>query len=124
MIDWSFAGIEHGEGTSMDCAGMEAYISLPTSSAIDRFKLKPENILLISDCYSTFEDTVMATKFINEEYDSQGNIIGGDLYTDIETTKIKNNIADAYSAKKVMEEYFMNFVIKYIYFQVFCGFIF
>ena len=28
MIDWSFAGIEHSEGTTMDCAGMEAYISL------------------------------------------------------------------------------------------------
>ena len=107
MIDWSFAGIEHSEGTSMDCAGMEAYISLPTSSAIDRFKLKPENILLISDCYSTFEDTVMATKFINEEYDSQGNIIGGDLYTDIETTKIKNNLFDGESLldKSIFEEY-------------------
>lgn len=107
MIDWSFAGIEHSEGTAMDCAGMEAYISLPTSSAIDRFKLKPENILLINDCYSTFEDTIMATKFINEEYDSQNNIIGGDLYTDIDTTKIKNNIFDGESLldKSIFEEY-------------------
>lgn len=107
MIDWSFAGIEHKEGTVMDCAGVEAYISLPTSSAIDRFKLKPENILLIDDCYSTFEDTVMATKFTNEEYDSNGNIIGGDLYTDIDTTKIKNNLFDGESLldKSIFEEY-------------------
>ena len=107
MIDWSFAGIEHSEGTSMDCAGMEAYISLPTSSAIDRFKLKAENILLIDDCYSKFRDTVMATKFINEEYDDDGNIIGGDLYTDVDTTDIKNNLFDGESLldKSIFEEY-------------------
>lgn len=107
MIDWSFAGIEHSEGTSMDCAGMEAYISLPTSSAIDRFKLKAENVLLIDDCYSKFKDTVMATKFINEEYDDNGNIVGGDLYTDVDTTDIKNNLFDGESLldKSIFEEY-------------------
>ncbi|MGM9543411.1 MAG: hypothetical protein ACI3T9_00355, partial [Romboutsia timonensis] len=107
MIDWSFAGIEHSEGTIMDCAGMEAYISLPTSSAIDRFKLKAENVLLIDDCYSKFKDTVMATKFINEEYDDNGNIVGGDLYTDVDTTDIKNNLFDGESLldKSIFEEY-------------------
>lgn len=107
MIDWSFAGIEHSEGTTMDCAGMEAYISLPTSSAIDRFKLKAENVLLIDDCYSKFKDTVMATKFINEEYDDNGNIVGGDLYTDVDTTDIKNNLFDGESLldKSIFEEY-------------------
>ena len=63
MIDWSFAGIPHKEGQSMDCAGMEAYISLPTSSSIGRIGLKPENVLLIDDVESEFEDTVMATSF-------------------------------------------------------------
>lgn len=106
MIDWSFAGIPHEEGIEMDCAGMEAYISLPTSSAIDRMQLKPENILLIDDCYSEFEDTVMATKLINQEIDNSGNVIGGDLCTDIETTKIKNNIFDGESLldKSVFDE--------------------
>lgn len=97
MIDWSFAGIKHKEGAEMDCAGMEAYISLPTSSAIDRFQLKPENILLIDDVYSSFEDTVMATEFINEEYDNNGNVISGDLSTNVKTTKINNNIFDGES---------------------------
>lgn len=107
MIDWSFAGIKHKNGTEMDCAGMEAYISLPTSSAIDRFELKPENILLIEDHYSKFSDTVMATKLINEKYDENNNVIGGDLYTDVETTEIRNNLFDGESLldKSVFEEY-------------------
>ena len=94
MIDWSFAGIPHEYGIDMDCAGMEAYISLPTSSAIDRFELKPENILLIDDVYSEFDDTVMATELINKKYDDNKNVIGGDLSTDIKTAKIKNNLFD------------------------------
>jgi hypothetical protein len=106
MIDWSFAGIKHDIGTEMDCAGMEAYISLPTSSSIGRFNLKPENILLIDDATSTFTDTVMATKFINEVEDEEGNIIEGDLFTDIDTTKITNKIFDGESLldKTVFEE--------------------
>lgn len=94
MIDWSFAGIKHKVGTEMDCAGMEAYISLPTSSSIDRFILRPENILLIDDIESTFTDTVMATRLINQTEDKDGNIIDGDLNTDVETTKITNKIFD------------------------------
>lgn len=97
MIDWSFAGIKHKIGSEMDCAGMEAYISLPTSSSIDRFILKPENILLIDDVESVFTDTVMATDFINQEKDEGENIIDGDLYTDINTTQITNKIFDGES---------------------------
>lgn len=106
MIDWSFAGIEHTEGCNMDTAAMEAYISLPTSSAIDRFNLKPENILLIDDCYSEFEDTVMATHFVNEVKDSEGNVISGDLHTCVDKSKIKNNIFDGESLldKSIFEE--------------------
>ena len=44
MLDWSFAGIKHKPTTDIDVAGIEAYISLPTSSSIGRFKLKSENI--------------------------------------------------------------------------------
>lgn len=97
MIDWSFAGIEHKENTEMDCSSMEAYISLPTSSCIDRFYLEPKNILLIEDGESTFTDTVMATRFINEIKDENGNVIDGDLDTNIETTKITNKIWDGES---------------------------
>lgn len=107
MIDWSFAGIDHKKGIYMDCAAMEAYISLPTSSAIDRFKLLPENILLIDDVYSEFTDTVMATELINQEIDNEGNVVKGDLRTDIKTTKIKNNIFDGQSLldRSIFEEY-------------------
>ena len=106
MIDWSYAGISHREGEEMDCASLEAYISLPTSSAIDRFQLKAENILLIDDYKSTFEDTVMATEFINEEYDKDGNVIDGDLNTSIKTTKISNSLFDGESLldKSIFEE--------------------
>ena len=106
MIDWSFAGIEHKKDTEMDCSSMEAYISLSASTCIDRFKLKPENILLIDDIKSTFTDTVMATKLINEEKDENGNIIDGDLYTDVETTQITNKIVDGESLldKSIFEE--------------------
>lgn len=97
MIDWSFAGIKHKPSTEIDVAGVEAYISLPTSSSIDRFVLRPENILLIDDIKSTFKDTVMATKFINEEYDDDGNIINGELKTEIDTKEITNKLVDGES---------------------------
>lgn len=97
MIDWSFAGIEHEEDTEMDCASMESYISLPTSSCIGRIKIRPENILLIDDGQSTFKDTVMATRLINEVKDKSGNIISGDLDTNIEETEITNKIWDGSS---------------------------
>lgn len=97
MIDWSYAGIPHKYGIDMDCASLEAYISLPTSSAIDRFVLKPENILLIDDYKSKFPDTVMATELINEIKDNDGNIIDGDLFTHIKETEISNNIFDGES---------------------------
>ena len=94
MIDWSFAGIDHKEDAEMDCSSMEAYISLPTSSCIDRFHLEAKNILLIEDGESTFTDTVMATRLINEVKDENGNVIDGDLDTNIETTEITNKIWD------------------------------
>lgn len=97
MNDWSFAGIPHSNGVEMDCASLEAYVSLPTSSAIDRFKLKPENILLVDDYISEFEDTVMATELINEEKDDYGNVVSGDLFTDIKKAKIGNSIFDGES---------------------------
>ena len=106
MIDWSFAGIPHKKGQEMDCSAIESYISLPTSSCIDRFKLKPENILLIEDGKSTFEDTIMATRLVNEVYDEHGNIIDGDLETGVETTQITNTIWDGSSLldKSVFED--------------------
>lgn len=65
MIDWSFADIDI-KGKEIDIAGIEAYISLPLSSSINKFKIKPENILLVEDVISTFKDTVYATEYIEE----------------------------------------------------------
>lgn len=110
MIKWSFAGLPHKENQEMDCASMESYISLPTSSCVNaevsRFTLKPENILLIDDGKSTFTDTVMATRLINEEYDKDGNVVGGDLDTNVEETEITNKIWDGESLldKSIFEE--------------------
>ena len=81
LINWSFAGLNI-EG-KQDLAGVEAYISLPLSSSIGRFKLKPENILLVKDMYSVFKDKVMATRYID-----------GRLITKEEMATIKNNIFD------------------------------
>lgn len=81
LIEWSFAGLNI-EG-KQDLAGVEAYISLPLSSSIGRFKLKPENILLVNDMYSIFKDKVMATRYVD-----------GRLITGKEMTTIKNNIFD------------------------------
>ena len=97
MIDWSFAGINHKENTEMDCSSMETYISLSSSSCIGRIKLKPENILLVEDGESTFKDTVMATRLINTVKDKKGNIISGDLDTNIEEAEITNKIWDGES---------------------------
>lgn len=82
MIDWSFAGIDINN-KEIDIAGIEAYISLPLSSAINKFKLKPENILLVNDVKSTFKDKVYATEYINEK-----------LETSEKEIEIENNIFD------------------------------
>lgn len=85
MIDWSFADIDI-KGKEIDIAGIEAYISLPLSSAINKFKLKPENILLVEDVVSTFKDTVYATEYIDEK-----------LKTSKKEIEIKNKIFDGQS---------------------------
>lgn len=97
MIDWSFAGIPHKVNQFMDCASMESYIALPTSSCVGRIELLPENILLIKDKESVFTDTVMATKLINQIKDKDGNIIDGDLETNVEESEIHNKIWDGES---------------------------
>lgn len=97
MIDWSFADIPHKIGEEMDCSSMEAYISLPTSSCINRMVLYPENILLVDDKESVFKDTVMAVKSANEVLDEDGNVIDCDLHTEVEEATIKNKIWDGES---------------------------
>lgn len=94
IMDYLFCDIEHEEDSELDLPSLESYLSLPSSSIIDTFQLKSENILLINDATSTFSDTVMATRLINEKKDDKGNIISGDLDTNIEETEITNKIFD------------------------------
>jgi len=92
IVKFLFAGIDNTKKLSLP--EIEAYISLLTSSIIDFFTLKPENILLIKDHTSTFPDTVMATELINIKKDDKGNIISGDLHTDVATKEITNKLFD------------------------------
>lgn len=60
MNVWEKCGIQLRVGKKVDLASWEAYISLTTSSIIDTLEIKPENILLIDDYHSTFEDNMLA----------------------------------------------------------------
>ena len=106
VIDWCMCGLDYQNSDSLDLPSLEAYISLVSSSIINTFKLKAENILLIDDATSTFSDTVMATELINEVKDEDGNIISGDLYTDIAEKEIVNKLFDgeALLDKSVFED--------------------
>ena len=87
IVKWSYMGLKFKEDEELDLASLEAYIALTTSSIIDTIDIKPENILMIDDYVSEFEDTVMATR-ISEE-----NI----LITKKEKVKIKNRLWDGQS---------------------------
>lgn len=60
MHEWELCGLNIREGDKIDLAAFEAYISLPSSSCIDTLEIKPENILVIDDYESVFEDDVVA----------------------------------------------------------------
>lgn len=87
LMEWSYMGIDHTEGIAMDLAKVETYMSLTTSAIIDTLKIKPENILLIEDVDSIFEEKVMAT-----ELDASGR-----LTTAPKVATIKNAIWDGQS---------------------------
>lgn len=86
LMEWSYMDIEYEEGIEMDLAKVETYMSLTTSSIIDAIIIRPENILLIDDAESIFDEKVMATELIN-----------GRLHTVPKVAKIKNSIWDGQS---------------------------
>ena len=61
ILNFSSGAIRLEEGQEIDLAAYEGYIALPSSSIIDTLPIKPENILLIDDFDSTFEETVIET---------------------------------------------------------------
>ncbi|MDT8719003.1 hypothetical protein IAI10_20320 [Clostridium sp. 19966] len=88
MMDWSYMDICHDEGVEIDLAAIEAYIALTTSSIIDTITgIKKENILIIDEYISKFEDTVMATTVVNNNGTDR-------LHTQKSKIKIENNIWD------------------------------
>ena len=86
MHKWELCGLKIKEGDKLDLAAFEAYISLPSSSCIDTLEIKPENILIIDDYESEFEDDVVAV------YGEGENFVAKE-----ERAKIKNSIWDGQS---------------------------
>lgn len=103
LIEWLMAGIDYKNRSDLDLPSLEAYTSLVTSSIINTFKLKPENILLIDDKKPSFTNTVMATELLevkdnagNAVKDKKGNIVK-ELHTDVAEKEIFNNLFDGES---------------------------
>lgn len=86
MRIWEKCGIKLRTNALVDLAGWEAYIALTLSSLIGTLELRPENILLIDDYESTFEDEMMAIGFED-----------GWLTAEAKTTEISNCIWDGQS---------------------------
>lgn len=94
---WSYMDICHDFDIPIDLAALEAYIALTTSSIIDTITgIKKENILVINESFSKFEDEVMATEIVKEKYiDKKGKEQERDrLYTSRKPVDISNNIWD------------------------------
>ena len=86
MHKWELCGLKIKEGDKIDLAAFEAYISLPSSSCIDTIEIRPENILVIDDYESEFEDDVVAVYGEGEDFIAKE-----------ERVKIKNSIWDGQS---------------------------
>ena len=61
LLNFSSGAIRLNPGEEIDLAAYEGYIALPSSSIIDILPIKPENILLIDDYDSVFNEDVIET---------------------------------------------------------------
>lgn len=86
VLKFSSGNITLKEGQEVDLAAYESYISLPSSSIIGTLPISPENILVIDDYESTFQEDVIETH--NEN---------GCLVTSEKRCEITNNIWDGQS---------------------------
>ena len=86
MSRWDKCGLSIEKDADIDLAAFEAYIALPMSSIIDTIEIQPENILVIDDHESVFEDEVVA---VEDE--------GGELVSKKKRVTVKNNIWDGES---------------------------
>ena len=83
MHEWESCGLSVEQGDSIDLAAYESYIALTSSSMIDTIEFSPENILIINDYDSSFEDEVVCV--------TESNAV---LESEVETTTITNCIWD------------------------------
>ena len=86
IFQFSAKGLDIKEGQEIDLAAFESYISLPSSSIIGTIKICPENILVIDDYESSFNEDVIKT------YNRNGVLI-----TEEDNCNIKNSIWDGQS---------------------------
>lgn len=61
ILKFSSGGIKFEKGQEVDLAAYESYISLTSSSIVGLLPIKPENILLIDDYDSVFDEEVIET---------------------------------------------------------------
>lgn len=61
ILKFSSGGIKFEKGQEVDLAAYESYISLTSSSIVGLLPIKPENILLIDDYDSVFNEDVVET---------------------------------------------------------------
>lgn len=61
LLNFSSGAIRLNPGDEIDLAAYDGYIALPSSSIIDTLPIKPENILLIDDYDSVFNEDVIET---------------------------------------------------------------
>lgn len=96
LLRFSSGGIMVQKGQELELAAYESYISLPSSSIIGTLPIRPENILLIDDYQSVFQEDVVAT-----------HARDGHLVTSEQRCEISNSIWDGQSLIDVslMEEY-------------------
>lgn len=97
MHKWEMCGLSIKTGDQVDLAALEAYIALPTSSIIDLIEIKPENILIVPDRDSIFNESSIVTEIGKD----------GWLKTSEKEVKVSNSIFDGQSLidKSIMGEY-------------------
>ena len=83
---WDMDGLKIKDGQEIDLSAYEAYISLPMSSIIDTIQINPENILLVDDFESVFQDEVVAVEAVD-----------GRLVAQRKMTEVSNTIWDGES---------------------------
>lgn len=86
MHEWELCGLTVERGQNLDLAAFESYISLTLSSIIGTIEIQKENILVIDDWDSIFNDDVMVTRIENDT-----------LVTREENIAVKNSIWDGQS---------------------------